>query len=199
VNIRALLSASCLVLAWAPCGAGVAVGQKLPEAAVADKGVMVPHFKVEGGRMVMDGKEIGYRPWKVSDSAGRVRTLYHLAARMGIDDVNKPYIDALIAARLPELLPDSPYKTITVLNLSDALWGTHGLGMSSLEKNQRLTPYALFVADEKGAARAAWGLQPKQTAVIILDKDDTVLFFKEGKLSPEEIRQAVGIIQEKLK
>jgi uncharacterized protein len=166
---------------------------------VANRGVMVPSVKLEGGRMVMDGKEIAYRPWQVSATTGRIRTIYHLAARMGIDDINKPYIDALIAAKLPELLPDSPYKTITILNLADALWGTHGLGSSRLEKSQRETPFALFVADETGAARAAWGLQPKQTAVIVLDKDDTVLFFKEGKLTPEEIAKAVGIIQDKLK
>jgi len=180
--------AAFALLALAPALAGVTVGQKLPEAEVADKGVMA-----------LDGKAIAYRPWKASASHGRVRTVYHLAARMGIDDINKPYIDALIAARLPETLPDSPYKTITVLNLSEANWVTHGVGVSRLEKNQKDTPFAIFVADEKGAARAAWGLQPGQSAVIVVDRDGTVLFFKEGKLSPEEIRKAVGLIQERLK
>jgi len=197
VNIRAL--AAIAVLAIAPCSAGIAVGQKLPDLEIADRGVMVPKVKVEGGRMVMDGKDIAYRAWKVSESNGRIRTIYHLAARMGIDDLNKAYIDALIAAKLPELLPDGAYKTITILNLSDALWGTHGMGSSRLEKSQRETPYAIFVADEKGVARSTWGLQPKQSAVIVLDKDGTVLFFKEGKLSPEEIRKAVAIIVDKLK
>jgi len=47
-------------------------------------------------------------------------------------------------------------------------------------------------------ALAAWGLQRKESAVIIVDKDNTVLFFKEGKLSPEEIAKAVGILKAKL-
>ena len=192
---RALLAGMVLTQAWA----GVVVGQKLPEAQVADKGLLVPATRVEGGRMVMAGKEIGHRPWHLADTAGKVRTIYHLAARMGIDDLNKPYIDALIAAHLPETLPDSPYKTLTILNLSEANFLTHGVGVSRFDKSQRETPYALFVADEKGAARAAWGLRPGTSAVIILDRDGTVLFFKEGKLSPEEIRQAVTIIQGKLK
>jgi uncharacterized protein len=181
-------AAALVLLSLTPALAGITVGQKLPEALVADKGVMA-----------LDGKAITYAPWKATSGTGRVRTLYHLAARMGIDDINKPYIDALIAAKLPETLPDSPYKTVTVLNLSEANWVTHGVGVSRLEKNQRDTPYAVFVADEKGAARAAWGLQPGQSAVIVLDRDGTVLFFKEGKLTPEEIRKAVGLIQEKLK
>lgn len=191
---RALLAGMVLTQAWA----GVTVGHRLPEAVVADKGLLVPATRIEGGRMVMAGKDIGHAVWRLSDGAGRVRTIYHLAARMGIDDLNKPYIDALIAAHLPETLPDSPYKTITVLNLSEANFLTHGVGVSRFDKSQRETPYAQFVADEKGTARATWGLRPGTSAVIVLDRDGTVLFFKEGKLSPEEIRRAVELIQAKL-
>jgi hypothetical protein len=130
---------------------------------------------------------------------GRVWTLYHLAARSGVDDINKAYIDALIAAKLPEFAPDGPYKTVTVLNLSDAMWATAGIGRSRLEASQREVPYAFHVEDEKGLARAAWGLQPKGSAVAVVDRDGTVLFAKDGKLSPEEIAQAVAIIKEHLK
>jgi len=199
MNARTLLATACVLLAFAPCGAGVVVGQKLPEVAVADKGIMVPHAKVEGGRMVMDGKDIAWRPWALSEGAGRVRTIYHLAGRIGIDDMNKAFIDAIIAAKLNEFLPDSPYKTVTVLNLADSLWGTHGIAMGKFETSQREHPHALYVADEKGVARAAWGLQVKQSSVIIVDRAGVVLFFKEGKLSPEEIHKAIGILQEQLK
>jgi uncharacterized protein len=176
-----------------------ATGQKLPEVGVTDRGVMVPDTRIEARRMVLDGKDISYRPWKLSATHGRVRTIYHLAARLGLEEVNKPYIDALIAAKLPELLPDAPYKTITVVNIADALWGTRTLAMGRMERNQHDFPYALFVADEKGVAREAWGLSPGQTAVIILDRKGGILFFKEGRLTPAEIRQAVGIIQAELK
>ena len=199
MTIPALRAAACILLAFAPCGAGVVVGQKLPEVAVADKGVMVPHTRVENARMVLDGRDLTYRPWALQESAGRVRTIYHLAGRLGIENLNKPFIDAIIAAQLPEFLPDSPYKTITVLNLADAAWGVHGIAMGKFETSQREHAHAVYVADEKGAARAAWGLEPKQSAVILLDRDGTVLFFKEGKLSPEEIAQAMGILKDKLK
>jgi hypothetical protein len=176
----------------------VALGRKLPDISIRDKGILVPSVKLERGRMVMDGKDIQFRPWKSSETDGKVRTIYHLAGRIGIDGLNKPFIDALIAAKLPEQLPDSPYKTITILNLSDTLWGTHGIAMGQFEDSQRNFPYALHVADEKGVAREAWDLEPKQSAVIILDKYGSVLFFKEGRLSAEEIRTAVGFIKSKL-
>ena len=179
--------------------ATLTTGQKLPEVAVTDRGVMVPATRIEARRMVLDGKDIAYRPWKLSAGNGRVRTIYHLAARLGLEAVNRPFVDALIAARLPELMPDAPYKTITVVNLADALWGTRTLALGRMERNQHHFPYALFVADEKGLAREAWGLQPGQTAVIILDRNGVIRFFKEGKLTPAEIRQAVAILREELK
>lgn len=176
----------------------VQVGRKLPEVKIQEGGLLVPNCKVVNGRMVLESKELGRRAWSSREMVGRVRTIYHLAARMGIDDLNKPFIDALIAAKLPEYSPDGEYKTITVLNLADALWGTAGLGRSRLQDSQRDFPHAVHVLDEKGIARVAWQLQPKQSAVIILDRDDTVLFFKEGKLSPVDIGRAVEIIKEQL-
>ena len=199
MNRSTIAAAACLLLSWAPAVAGVVVGSRLPDVQIQNRGLMVPRTHVAGGRMVLDAKDMTYRPWSLKESNGCVRTIYHLAARIGIDEVNKPYIDAIIAAALPEKLPDGAYKTVTILNFSDALWGTHGLGSSRLEGSQRETPWAIFVADELGVASKAWGLQLKQSAVIVLDKDGTVLFFKEGALSQEEIQKTVRLIQEHLK
>jgi hypothetical protein len=177
---------------------GVVVGQKLPDVEIADRGVLVPTTRVQDGRMVLAGPEIGHRPWHPRDLAGRVWTLYHLAARVGVDDINKAYIDALVAAHLPETAPDGAYKTVTVLNLDDAFMGLAGVGRGRLEKSQREVPYAIHVDDAHGAGRRAWGLQPGQSAVLVVDRDGTVLFRKEGRLSPEEIRAAVAIIRARL-
>jgi YtfJ family uncharacterized protein len=177
---------------------GLAVGQKVPGVEITDRGALVPSTRLVDGRMVLAGNQLGFRPWSPREMAGRVWSIYHLAARTGADDINKPYIDALIAAHLPEFAPDGAYKTVTVLNLSDALWGTAGIGRGRLEKSQREVPYAFHVDDEKGMARAAWGLRAKSSAVAVVDRDGTILFFKDGKLTPEEIGKAVAIIKERL-
>ncbi len=198
MNRFSLVSMIALFLVLPALGAPVTVGQKLPDIQIPRKGLLVPRTKVVDRRMVLSGREIGYRAWNSREGAGKVRTIYHLAARMGVDDLNKAYIDALIAAQLPEFTPDAPYKTITILNLDDALWGTVGLGKSRLEESQRRHPYAVHVMDDLGIARAAWNLQPKNSAVIVLDRDNSVLFFKEGRLSSDEIRKAVDIIKAKV-
>ena len=40
----------------------------LPAVGVTDKGVMVPATRIEGHEMVLDGPEIGYRPWALRRS-----------------------------------------------------------------------------------------------------------------------------------
>ncbi len=174
----------------------VKVGEVLSELTVQEKGIMVPEYEVKDNKMVFkENGTISYRPWSSRELSGRVRTVYHLPARDGVDRVNRDYIDALIASRLPEGMPDSPYKTITILNLDDALWGTRGIGRGRLEKSQKEFAYACYVADEGGVALKAWGLKKKQSAVIILDARDRVLFFKEGQLTAREIETAVGLIK----
>ncbi len=178
---------------------GITVGQKLPPVAVEEKGQMVIEYDVVDDAMTFkDGTEIQFKTFNSDDLNGKITTIYHLAARSGIDDINNPYIDALIAAQLPEKQPDSPYKTVTILNTDDALWGTAGIASGQLEDSQKDTAYAYYVLDEKGVALQTWQLKKKGSAVIVLDRDGTVLYFKDGKLSDNDIASAVAIIKDKL-
>lgn len=177
----------------------IKIGEKLPELTIKEKGVMLPEYEIVENRMIFKKEgRISYQEWGSKDLSGRTRTIYHLAARDGIDEINEPYIDALIAAKLPEALPDSPYKTITILNIDDALWGTSGIAGRRLENSQKEFAYACYVADEDGTAIKTWGLKEKESAVIVLDPEDRVLFFKEGKLSKDEIQTAVALIKSEL-
>ncbi len=194
-----ILSIFLLLGADIASAGAIKVGEKLPQITIKEKGVMIPEYDIVEDRMVFKKEgNISYREWGLKDLSGRIRTIYHLAARDGIDEINEPYIDALIAAQLPEALPDSPYKTITILNLDDALWGTSGIAGRRLEKSQKEFAYACYVADEDGTAIKTWGLKKKESAIIVLDPEDRVIFFKEGKLNKEEIQAAVALIKSKL-
>ncbi len=194
-----LFIAALFAAANASGASAIKVGEKLPSVVIENKGEMVIDYDVVDGTMVhKDGSDIGFKTFDSDASAGTVRTIYHLAARTGIDGINQPYIDALIEAELPETAPDSPYKTITILNTDDALWGTAGIAKGQLEDSQKETAYAYYVVDEKGVALQKWGLKKKSSAVIVLDKDNTVLFFKDGKMNADDIASAVAAIKEKL-
>ena len=160
--------------------------------------MVIEYDVVDDAMTFKDGTEIQFKTFNSDDLNGKITTIYHLAARSGIDDINNPYIDALIAAQLPEKQPDSPYKTVTILNTDDALWGTAGIASGQLEDSQKDTAYAYYVLDEKGVALQTWQLKKKGSAVIVLDRDGTVLYFKDGKLSDNDIASAVAIIKDKL-
>lgn len=178
---------------------GVKIGDKLPLIDISQKGLMVPKYDIKDGKMIYkDGTKIGYKKWNSTELTGKVGVVYHLAARSGIEDINKPFIDALIAADLPEYLPESPYKTTTILNIDDAAWGTAGIASGRFESSQKETAYAYFINDEGGVAKKSWGLKPKGSAVIIHDKEGKVLYFKDGKMSGDEIKMAVSLIEKKL-
>lgn len=179
--------------------AEISIGEKLPPVSVEEKGMLVPDREIVDGKYVFkEGGSIDYRSWSSSELTGKIRTVYHLAARIGMDDVNAHYIDAIIAAELAEHGPDAKYQTVTVLNTDDALWGTTGLAHSRMEDSQKEFPYAGYVIDAEGKALAAWGLEPKNSAVIVVDEEGKVLFYKEGKLTDAEVQETVGMIEKRV-
>ncbi len=194
-----LLALMVVFIAGTTYANGVKVGEKLPLIDIEQKGFMVPEYDIKDGKMIFKaGTEINYKKWSSSELTGRIGVVYHLAARSGSDEINKPFIDALIAADLPEYLPESPYKTTTILNTDDAFWGTSGIASGRFEASQKDVAYACYANDENGVAQKAWGLKTKGSAVIILDKDGTVLYFKDGKMTQGEIENAVKLIKHKL-
>jgi len=183
----------------ASSNSSIMVGKKLPPIVIKDKGQMVIDHEMANGIMVHKrGTKIKHKTFDSDDLAGRINTIYHLAARSGSDDINQPFIDALIAAKVPEHQPDSPYKTTTILNTHDSLWGTAAIGIGRLEDSQKKTAYANYVVDSKGLALKKWGLNTKSSAVILLDKDNTVIYFKDGKMSRDDISEAVAVIEKHL-
>jgi YtfJ family uncharacterized protein len=182
----------------AAAGQGLEVGRKLPGLEIVNGGAMVPATVVVNDRMTLAGKALGYRPWASREMTGRVWTLYHSAARLGVFGLNQAYLKALAAAQLPEFAIDSPYKTVVILNAEDALWPAAALRLIDLEKRQRQAPYAIHVIDNEGVAAAAWDFQGQTSSVAVVDRDGTVRFFKEGRLSKGDIDRALGIIKDRL-
>lgn len=178
---------------------GIVVGDKLPTVVVKDKGQMVIEYDVVNDVMVYkEDSKIAYDTFNSAALTGKIRTLYHLAARSGSDEINQPYIDALIAAKVSEQQPDSPYKTTTILNTDDAMWGTSGVAIGRLQDSQEATAYAHYVVDAKGLALEKWGLNAKSSAVIVVDRDNKVLYFHDGKMSSADIAEVIALIEKHL-
>ncbi len=177
----------------------IKIGEKIPQINIEEKGFLVPEYEIINGKMIYKADtDINYKKWSSSELTGRIGVVYHLAARLGADEINKPFIDALMAADLPEYLPDSPYKTTTILNTDDAVWGTAGIASGRFENSLKENTYAYFANDENGVAQKSWGLKKKGSAIIIHDKEGKVLYFKDGKMTQDEIQKGILIIQNEL-
>ncbi|MBD2811351.1 YtfJ family protein [Xenorhabdus sp. Vera] len=158
--------------------------QQVPAVSVTDKGEL----------LFNDGK-FSYQNWDSTELPGKVRTIQHIAGRSSAKEMNDPLIQALKNAGLPK----DKYQTTSIVNTDDAIFGTSVFVRNNLEDSKKQFPWSQFIVDSNGLAKKAWGLEPKSSAIIVLDKNGNVKFVKDGKLSNQEITHVISLIEEELK
>jgi YtfJ family uncharacterized protein len=172
----------CAAMLGARAGDGIAPGEALPPLTVDDI-----------GELVLRDDEVEYSPWKtVGMAGGRVHVIQYMAARMSAKAMNEPFTERLKAAKLPL----DRYHVTTIVNVDDAMFGTRGFVMAELESNKRRYFKSTIVADARGEGLRVWSLQPRSSAIIIVDPDHRVRFFREGALSEPEIGAALDIVRD---
>ena len=67
---------------------------------------------------------------------------------------------------------------------------------SKLEGNKEKYPWSIMVLDKDGVARDIWQLEKKSSAIIVLDQNQQVRWFKDGKLSEQEQRQVMQLLEQ---
>ncbi|MFT5563061.1 MAG: YtfJ family uncharacterized protein [Litorivivens sp.] len=173
-----LLIASLLPLSvWA-----VSIGEALPELQIANK-----------GELILEGEDdVGYQPWNSAslDTKGAVQIVQYMAARPSAEKQIRPFTDKLEEIAYPVEL----HHVTTVVNLDDVTFGMSSFALSELEKNKRRYSMSTLVGDWDGKGLKEWGLNPKGSALMILDSHGTVLFVKDGKLNKKEIDEALALI-----
>ncbi|MBO1519247.1 YtfJ family protein [Oceanisphaera pacifica] len=147
------------------------------------------------GELTLHNNTITARNWQLSKGKGKVRLIQHIAGRTRAKELNAPLIDAIKAAKLPR----NRYRTVTIINVDDALFGTSSFVRSSAKSSKREYPWSSIVLDENAVVAQTWQLAAKSSAIILLDQQDTVLFAKEGALTSEQIMEVMQLIQGALK
>ncbi|AYA41332.1 YtfJ family protein [Xenorhabdus nematophila] len=162
----------------------ITLEQHVPAVSVTDK-----------GELLLNEGKFSYQSWSSAELPGKVRTIQHIAGRSSAKEMNDPLIQALKDADLPK----DKYQTTSIVNTDDAIFGTSVFVRNSLEDSKKQFPWSQFIVDSNGVAKNAWGLEPKSSAIIVLDKKGNVKFVKDGKLSSEEIAHVISIIEDELK
>ncbi len=135
-----------------------------------------------------------YQKWDTEQLKQKVRVLQVIAGRSNAKAMNAELMTAISKEKFPE----KKYQTTTIINQDDAIWGTSSFVKSSAEQSKKEFSWSSVVLDEKGEVAKAWGLQEKNSAIIVQNKQGNVLYIKEGKLSADEITVVIDLIHAQL-
>lgn len=163
----------------------IRLGEPLPEVVLNDR----------SGELLCNNGDVIYKEWKTSQLVGKIRVVYHLAARLGVNKVNESLLQALDSM---SAIKDK-YTTLNILNVDDCPFLCSGIARKEYENSRKEDCTDEFVLDAASQVKNAWGLKPKGSTVIVLGRDGKVLAFKDGKLSEGEMHQFVEIIKSRLK
>ncbi len=163
-----------------PLGAHVlVVGKPLPHVMVADR-----------GELIYQNNQFSYKFWDSSRLKGKIYLIQHIAARTSATEMNA----GLIASIKKASLPRKYYQTITIVNQNDALFGSGQLARNWLENNKKMAVESQFILDIDGSVRKAWRLQPKESAIVVLDAHGRIRYSKEGALTLKEIEDVIHLL-----
>ncbi|TDB61243.1 YtfJ family protein [Photorhabdus khanii] len=157
--------------------------QKVPAVSVSDK-----------GELLLNNNKFSYQNWDSGKLIGKVRVIQHIAGRSAAKELNAPLIEEIKRADFSK----EKYQTTTIINVSDAIFGTGPFVRSSIEDSKKEFPWSQFIADSNGVAKKTWQLEPKNSAIIVLDKNGVAKFAKEGKLNSNEIKQVIELVRKEL-
>lgn len=147
------------------------------------------------GELDYVGNKFSYKGWNSAQLGGKVRVIQHIAGRSSAKDLNDPLIEAIKAAKLPH----DRYQTTTIVNTDDAIIGTAVFVRNSIEDSKKEFPWSQFIVDSNGNVKKAWDLQPKSSAIVVVDKDGKIQFAKDGALTPQEVQQVMEMLHQLLK
>ena len=137
-----------------------------------------------GGRL--DGK-----PWSSEEMKGKVHVLFY------VDPDEKDLNNDASEALAKEKFPAEKYASVGIINMA-ATWLPNFVISSSLEEKQKRYPSTIYVRDLKKALVRAWKIADDTSDVLAFDKEGSLIFRKDGKLSAAEIEQLVKAIKENL-
>lgn len=149
----------------------------------------------QDGELKVIGNDVKYQNWNSNQLTGKVRIVHHLAGRSAVKEKNEALINAIKTANFDR----NKYQTTTIINADDAVIGTGMFVKSSAEKGKKENPHSQVILDQKSAVKNAWKLKEKESAIIVLDKTGKIQFVSEGKLSPAQVKDVIGLIGELIK
>jgi len=140
----------------------------------------------DNGGMVLDGSA-----WNSSAIKDKVYVMFY------VDPDEKDTNNAFSTTLKEKKYDRSNYGSLAVINLA-ATWKPDIIIESILKGKQEEFPDTIYVKDKKSVLVNEWKVEDDASNILIFSKDSKLLFYKSGKLSEEDIKNAIKIIEENI-
>jgi YtfJ family uncharacterized protein len=151
----------------------------------------LPALSIEDkGELVLQGKDVGYSPWKYESVVGEVHVLQYFAGTQSASDSFKPLTDALTTT-----FPDGGYHVTTIINLDAAMWGTGGMVSGKAKSSKKEFPDSTMVLDEDGVGAKTWGIDKKGALLVVMDKSGSVIHLGHATMSESDVTATLSLIE----
>jgi len=141
-----------------------------------------------GGR---DGGKTDGTVWNSSMLKGKVYVLFY------VDPDEKDLNKALTQALKKRHFSRTKYGSVAVVNLA-ATWKPNMIIEALLKKKQKEFPSTLYVKDKNKVLVKQWGLADDNSDILVFDKKGKLIYKKYGKLSSDEIKEVLALIEKNL-
>ncbi len=140
----------------------------------------------DNGGMVQDGSA-----WNSSSIADKVYVMFYV-------DPDEKDTNNEFSATLKEKKYDrSNYGSLAIINLA-ATWKPNFVIETLLESKQEEFPDTIYVKDKNSVLVNEWKVEDDASNILIFSKRGELLFYKSGKMSKEDISNAIKIIEDNL-
>lgn len=138
-----------------------------------------------------DGGKVDGTAFDTDSMKGKVAVLFYVDPDE--KDTNEPFAETL---RQKDFNREK-YSSFAIINMA-ATWLPNFAIASSLQEKQKKYPFTVYAMDMKKRFVKEWGLGDDASVILIMDKTGKVIYRHDGKLSDEEIKKAVTLIEANL-
>ena len=149
--------------------------------------------KVPSG-IVLDGDNGGKTDgsaWNSSMLKGKVHILFY------VDPDERKLNEPLTKALKKRHFDRKKYASVAMINLA-ATWLPNAILESKLKAKQKEFPDTIYVKDKKKVLVNKWDLADDNSDILVFDKSGKLIYKKFGKLSAEEIKEVLALIEKNL-
>ena len=144
--------------------------------------------------VILDGDNGGKTDgsaWNSKMLKGKVHILFY------VDPDKRDENEALSKALKKRHFDRKKYASVAMINLA-ATWLPNAILESKLKAKQKEFPDTIYVKDKKKVLVNKWKLADDNSDILVFDKSGKLIYKKFGKLSAQEIKDVLALIEKNL-